>query len=303
VLELTFRRGDTVAYTFAWDYRGFGTVPFAPGRQGIRDAAAEDARRAVISAVWSAHREDGFAAEGAFHDVDAAEFVTRLVPALEVEGVRVVVAGRRKTYRELTGEPEITVTTVESTDPDWFDLGVLVRIDGRTIPFEPLFTALSTGRKKLLLVDGSYFSLNHRALDHLRELIDEAGDLDEWETGPRISRAQIDLWEDFEDLADQAIPAVSWRATAEGLRRTTGVPSVAVPTGLHADLRPYQKEGLGSAGSSPTTWDSGRRCSCWPWSRMPRRRGRRVPSWSWCRRPCCRRGVRRRRGSPRGSAS
>ncbi len=132
----------------------------------------------------------------------------------------------------------------ESSDPDWFDLGILIKIDGRTIPFEPLFTALSKGRKKLLLVDGSYFSLNHRALDRLRELIDESGALDEWETGPRISRYQTDLWEEFEDLADEAIPAVSWRATADGLRAATSVPPVAVPSGITAELRPYQKEGL-----------------------------------------------------------
>ncbi|MFC0716154.1 DNA/RNA helicase, partial [Cellulomonas biazotea] len=164
--------------------------------------------------------------------------MTRVVPALEAEGVEVEVSGRRKTYRELAGEPEITVSTVESTDPDWFDLGVIVRIDGRNIPFEPRFTALSAGRRKLLLVDGSYFSLNHPALDRLRDLLDEAGDLDEWETGPRISRHQTDLWEEFEDLADEALPAVSWRATAEGLRSATAVPAVPIPPGLTAHLRP-----------------------------------------------------------------
>lgn len=244
VLRLSFRRGDTVSFAFEWDYRGFGSVPLSSGAQAVRDRAAEDAGRERLQAVWAAHRDDRLVDEGAFHDVEAAEFVTRLVPALEAEGVTVAVAGRRPTYRELTGEPEITVTTVESTDPDWFDLGVLVRIDGRTIPFEPLFAALSTGRRKLLLVDGSYFSLAHPALDRLRELIDEAGDLDEWETGPRISRYQTDLWEEFEDLADEALPAVSWRATADGLRRATGVPEVPVPHGLHAVLRPYQKQGL-----------------------------------------------------------
>ena len=244
VLRLSFRRGDTVAYAFDWDYPGFGSVPFVPDGRAVRDLVAEQARQEALRAVWRDARGGEFAPQGAFHDVDAAEFVTRVVPALEAEGVRVVVAGRRPTYRELTGEPEITVTTVESTDPDWFDLGVLVRIDGRSIPFEPLFTALSRGRRKLLLADGSYFSLNHRALDRLRELIDEAGDLDEWETGPRLSRYQTDLWEEFEDLADEALPAVSWRATAEGLRHAGGVPPVSVPAGLSAELRPYQKQGL-----------------------------------------------------------
>ncbi|MBP5802084.1 DEAD/DEAH box helicase family protein [Microbacterium maritypicum] len=244
VIALSFRRGDTVTYTLEWEYRGFGRVPFSPSGDAVRDIAAEDALRDTLRTVWREHLGEELSATGSFHDVAAAEFVTRTVPALEAEGVTVSVEGRRKSYHELTGEPEITVSTVESSDPDWFDLGILVKIDGRTIPFEPLFTALSKGRKKLLLVDGSYFSLNHRALDRLRELIDESGALDEWETGPRISRYQTDLWEEFEDLADEAIPAVSWRATADGLRAATSVPPVAVPSGITAELRPYQKEGL-----------------------------------------------------------
>jgi len=103
----------------------------------VRDIAAEDVLRDALQSVWTERLGEELRPTGSFHDVAAAEFVTRVVPALEVEGVTVVVSGLRKSYHELTGEPEITVSTVESTDPDWFDLGVLVKIDGRTIPFEP----------------------------------------------------------------------------------------------------------------------------------------------------------------------
>lgn len=244
VLQLSFHRGDTVKYTFEWDYRGFGRVPFPLSSHAVRDSEAEDTIRDSVQAVWTEQLGEELGPTGAFHDVAAAEFVTRIVPVLEADGVIVEVSGRRKSYHELTGEPEITVTTVESTDPDWFDLGVLVKIDGRTIPFGPLFTALSKGKRKLLLSDGGYFSLSHHALDRLRELIEESGELDEWETGPRISRYQTDLWEEFEDLADEALPAVTWRAIADGLRRATSVPAIPVPRGITAELRPYQKEGL-----------------------------------------------------------
>ncbi|MFF7292539.1 SNF2-related protein [Microbacterium sp. NPDC008134] len=244
VLRLAFHRGDTVRFAFEWGYLGFGRVPFEDSAHGVRDRAAEIALLGPVAAVWQQTTGEALSQAGAFHDVEAAEFVTHLVPRLEIEGVAVEVSGRRKTYQELTGEPEVTVSTVESSDPDWFDLGVLVRIDGRLIPFEPLFTALTKGRKKLLLVDGSYFSLQHPALDRLRELLEEAAELDEWETGPRISRHQTDLWEEFEDLADQALPAVSWRATAEGLRASTGVPPARMPQGITAELRAYQKEGF-----------------------------------------------------------
>lgn len=245
VLTLAYEAGDVVNYAFEWSYRGFGTFPIGvPGTSAVRDAAAEAALRVEIERVWAAHSHTRFAATGGFHDVDAADFVSSVVPALEAIGVAVARTGARKEYRELTGAPEVKVTTLETTDADWFDLGIIVTIDGRTIPFGPLFTALSRGRKKLLLADGGYFSLAHPALDRLRELIEEAGELDEWETGPRISRYQTDLWEEFEDLADEAQPAVTWRSTAEGLRSATGVPETAVPESVRAELRPYQKHGF-----------------------------------------------------------
>ncbi|WP_223624801.1 DEAD/DEAH box helicase [Microbacterium sp. EST19A] len=244
VLNVAFERGDVVSYSFLWAYRGFGTVPFAPGSGAVRDPEAEAVRRSALEAVWQEHTTKRFTPSGSFHDIDAAAFVAQIVPAFEAVGVTVETTGTRKEYRELTGAPEVTVSTVETTDSDWFDLGIIVRIDGRSIPFGPLFTALSRGKKKLLLSDGGYFTLSHPALDRLRELIDEAGELAEWETGPRISRYQTDLWEEFEDLADEAQPAVSWRSMAEGLRQATGVPETPVPASLRAELRPYQKSGF-----------------------------------------------------------
>lgn len=243
-LVVSHHPGDTVRYAFTWAYRGFGRYPFASTADAVRDEEAESARRAEVESAWTEATGARFEGSGEFHDVEAAEFVTHIVPALEKRGIKSVISGRRKTYTELSGVPEITVSTVESTDPDWFDLGVLVKIDGRSIPFTPLFTALSMRRTKLLLVDGSYFSLAHPALDTLRELIDEATELTEWETGPRISRYQTDLWEEFEDLADEALPATSWRAVADGLRTATEVPPATLPEGLHAELRPYQKAGF-----------------------------------------------------------
>ncbi len=86
-----------------------------------------------------------------------------MVPALEgIDGVVVVVHRTPEgVSRADRAEPEIAVSTVESTDPDWFELGVVVTIDGHRIPFTPLFTALALRRKKMLLSDGHWFSLAH----------------------------------------------------------------------------------------------------------------------------------------------
>lgn len=243
-LVVTHRPADRIDYSFEWTYRGYGRFGFDPTPDAVRDEIAEQTARRDVVQLWESATGEAFSPSGAFRDVDAAEFATHVVPALQSQGIAVVVTGKPKTYQELSGAPQITVSTVESTDADWFDLGVIVKIDGRSIPFAPLFTALSMRRTKLLLVDGSWFSLAHPALDTLRELIDEATELAEWETGPRISRYQTDLWEEFEDLADEAIPATTWRATAEGLRQASGVPQTPVPDGLQAELRQYQRAGF-----------------------------------------------------------
>ena len=245
IVGVGFRPEHTVDVRLEWEYAGLGRFPFGSDADRERDEAAETDLRARADAAWRASGIDAPPASQTLRGIEAAEFVARTVPALEaVDGVRIERAGASRRYTELTGDPEITVSTVESSDPDWFDLGVIVTIDGRRIPFAPLLTALTRRRTKLLLADGRYFSLGHPALDRLRELLDEAATLAEWETSPRINRHQVDLWADFEDLADQAEPAVSWRATAQGLRDVQRIEPTPVPTGLTAELRPYQHAGF-----------------------------------------------------------
>lgn len=243
VLDVRFLPSHRLEYELAWRY---GEHPPVPEGQHAADGdpSAEEAIRERLRGLWHEYSPVPFSARDALSGLVAAEFAARLLPRLDGEhGIEVRISGERPHYRELSGDPRIAVTTVESTDPDWFDLGFVVTIDGRRIPFATLFTALSLGRKKVLLSDGAYFSLTHPSLQRLRDLIDEAGDLDEWETGPRLSRYQTALWSDFEDLADEAEPAVTWRETIAGLRNADGVPTAPVPPDVRAELRPYQRAG------------------------------------------------------------
>ena len=198
-------------------------------------------------------RSDPAAASVTLAGLPAAEYTDKTLPRLDsVDGVRVDLVGEKPDYRELTGTPQLIVTTVETEKRDWFDLGVLVKIDGRSIPFNPIFTALAKGRKKLLLIDNSYLSLTQPVFDRLRDLIEEARGLQEWETGLRINRHQASLWSDFEDLADETEQALSWRAAVGGLLRlergdSTGAAlprATPLPAGLKTTLRPYQVAGF-----------------------------------------------------------
>ncbi|MFE6254601.1 DEAD/DEAH box helicase [Agromyces sp. NPDC057865] len=179
---------------------------------------------------------------------DAAEFTVERMPRLERLAergpLRIDVRGIRPDYRRAEGEPRLTVTAVESLKADWFDLGVQLTVDGRPVPFQRLFTALAKGRRRLLLVDKTYLSLADPLFDPLRELIEEAGTVAEWETGTLpIHRSRAGLWADFEDLAHEAEPAVAWRRIVEGLSHG-GVEELPPPEGLALPLRPYQLAGF-----------------------------------------------------------
>jgi superfamily II DNA or RNA helicase len=236
------------------------TVSFQPKQavrldwqwQGERDEAAEDTLldRVTTEVPGLAPPEPGAPAV-TLTGLAAAEYTDKTLPRLDtVDGVRVRLEGEKPDYRELTGTPHLTVTTLETDKRDWFDLGVLVHIDGRSIPFNPIFTALAKHKKKLLLSDDSYLSLTQPVFDRLRDLIEEARSLQEWETGLRINRHQASLWSDFEDLADETEQAVSWRTAVGGLLQLErGDPAALpratpLPAGLTATLRPYQVAGF-----------------------------------------------------------
>ena len=243
VLTAIFSAKHTLSLAWDWEYTEGTTVSRMPlyataHDSGLRDLQTEhviaDRARAITSLE-----------DQTLVGLDAAEFTDKVLPGIEaVDGVRLDVTGERPDYRELTEPPKLKITTVETDQRDWFDLGVIVTIDGQKIPFGPLFKALSKGQTKLLLVDNSYLSLKQPAFEQLHELIEEARALAEWDTGLRISRYQSSLWEDLEDLADESEQAASWQAAVSGLRDLETVEPAPLPAGIQATLRPYQLDGF-----------------------------------------------------------
>ena len=244
-VAVAYRDDESVEYALDWVYPGGIRAAYGTPADDERDSRAEGEIAGRFDTTWAERADLPVTAREVLRDADAAAFATRVLPALDLlDDVRVVTRGTVPAFRELRGDPALTITAVPSPDRDWFDLGIVVVIDGRTIPFGTLFTALSRGRTRIKLSDGAWFSLAHPALQRLRDLLEEAAELDEWETGPRIPRRHLALWSDFEDLADESTAAVEWRDLARALRDVASVPAVDTPPGFRAELRPYQREGL-----------------------------------------------------------
>lgn len=159
---------------------------------------------------------------------------------------------------ELLADPQIIVSGSPDAGTDWFDLHIEVTVDGEKVPFEPLFAALVRGNDVLLLDSGSWFKLDHPALQRLRELIEESRELAPPQAGQaRLNRHQLGLFQEVADLGVADEQAESWAAAVARLAGRTldsATDDLPVPASLHATLRPYQHAGFVWLS---TLWDVG----------------------------------------------
>jgi superfamily II DNA or RNA helicase len=261
VVFLTFGAGDRLDVSWYWEYsaprrsypvitRRQLTAASAADYAQLRDLEHEDAVVTEVEKLLAETHETGSALDRItdveLDDADTADFVVNVLPGLEeIEHVKVITRGKRQPYRELGGEPNVKITSVESEKNDWFDLGFQITIDGRPVPFVKLYKALARGTKKIKLSDDSFLSLNRPIFDRLKALLAEADLIAEWEPeAPKISRMHVGLWSEFEDLADESEPAVTWRESARALTDFDHLPAIEVPHLNGAMLRPYQVQGF-----------------------------------------------------------
>lgn len=247
VVVATYQPDDVVVVDSEVDYGPGGIDDYA------RDMAAEaqlrtEALKVLTKHGWDElepHRSNGGLMSHTLEGLATVDFVRRGIPALEqIPHVRVLDVGKRPVYKELTEAPELTVTTVESDKNDWFDLGLMITVGDRRIPYADILRALSAGQKRMLMSDKTYVSLDQPLFHHLRSLIEEANMLKENPKDPlRITRYQVNLWDELAGLATEASGPDSWHAAIAGLADGAGADAM-VPDGVEATLRPYQVEGF-----------------------------------------------------------
>jgi hypothetical protein len=195
--------------------------------------------------LWT--RERRLAETAELTGMEALEFATEVLPALRADaGVDVTVVGTPTAYRQTTSAPQISFTARDGRESDWFDLGVTVTMDGQLVPFSTLFQALSAGRTRLVLLSGTWFSLQRPEFEQLRLLIEEARALREVPgDGVQISRFQAGLWEQLLGLGVLEEQSDRWTREVRGLIDAEHGEAPPVPAGLAAELRPYQRDGYG----------------------------------------------------------
>jgi SNF2-related domain/Helicase conserved C-terminal domain len=247
VLRAAYSGGHDVEVSWEWAYQVGDSelrTPLGADAAGFRDLAAE-AR--LLAALDLPTDLPGLGGLTQLHGLDTMAFTTEVLPLLSArDEVRVEVSGHRPDYREAGDSLRIGLSAGElDGEPDWFDLGITVTVEGREVPFAELFVALASGQSHLLLPDGAYFSLDKPELAALARLIDEARALQDRPDGPlRISRYQAGLWEELAGLGAVTRQARVWQRQVKGLLSVSEIGRTEPPAALRALLRPYQLSGF-----------------------------------------------------------
>lgn len=251
--------GMELGFSVGYDLGGGLVIPYDDAAAGaVRDPRAEsdlvahlDLLDLVPGARFSYGRGIGVPAEWmvtfdriSLVGLAATEFAEKVLPRFDAEP-RIVVsrAVDLLSYQEAGQAASIEVRARER-DNDWFDLHVVVRVAEHEVPFARLFSALSRGDEILILDDGMWFRLDQPELQRLRDLIAEARELDDRPPadGARINRFHVSMFEDLASLTD-AYGVHLWQervAAAGGI----DLSERSLPSGLTAQLRPYQRAGF-----------------------------------------------------------
>ncbi len=280
--SVRYRQGDGWRH-FGVDESLLGAGDLRDGSLERELLAALDLPYADLPQLADPDRPRRPAAHALLGGAHAAPFVHDVLPRLVEQGVVVETSGDVVDYRPAEEEPEVTVSTTATETSDWFDLHVQVRVDGELVEFEQLFVALSQDAEFLVLDTGVYVPLDNPVLDRLRDLIEEARSLQDEDRPQqlRLSRVQTALWDELTQVAAVMEQADAWQATVRALATsgdaapaertavggpaTDGAPALSVPvasvppasvpgpavvpdvpdhpTGLRAELRPYQRDG------------------------------------------------------------
>lgn len=255
-----------------------------PGEEGgeVRDERFEARVLRSVRAILAAHPALSGLEERRIEGWETRELLSAILPKLRrVSAVQVRFNGTPPQFVEAT-DALIEITVSEGNSRDWFGLGIAVKVNNWTVPFAQIFEALDRGADRILLGNGTYFSLRRPEFKTLRTLIAEARELDDAGGELRINRHQAGLFSELESLAASVHTTARWDAQVrsllelvEGLedaeesteensekgtekaldKGTQGFPSPQkasrrviaqrpVPIGLQATLRPYQVEGF-----------------------------------------------------------
>ncbi len=210
-----------------------------------------------LTAIGESHDAAGVAAAASWATLcsgvdltlaEAAVLIGELLPQLDCsDSLTIEVDQSAPDFRAAENAPQLEFSSGdgELVRNDWFDLSIALQIDGQQAPIAEVIAELALGATHMLLPNGVYFRLDTPELLRLRDLIDEARALGEFE-GDKVNAGSRNatLWEELLALGVVDKQMANWRESLARLTAARPPVPVDVPDGLDATLRDYQRDGL-----------------------------------------------------------
>ncbi|MDF0588886.1 SNF2-related protein [Tsukamurella sp. 8F] len=237
-------------YTVGDDTRDY---PLGSEPAGLADAVGQ---QRVTRAMLNALKESGVAidhSKGFYRGTEAALWLAEVAPVLTTVPDLALEVTDDPVFKwaESGATVSLNVDDAGGESMDWFDLEVTVEVDGESVPFRDVFTAVAAGQDTIVTPGGLLTRIDGERFDRLRELIGEARELPT-RGRPKarggagsftISRFQAGLVEDIAEIADAASFDEGWSRRV-GALAAGEIDRQDPPTKLQAELRPYQRDGL-----------------------------------------------------------
>ena len=185
-LRLVYGPGHRLHLAWSFRYDLGGAAQHVPlddgGATAARDPAAEAALLRALTlpaeapaALWTARPRGRAGRHRRAARPGRRVFTEEVLPALRDQGVVVEIEGEaRSTGAPTPRRSSASPPSDSADDPDWFDLGVSVELDGEDVPFDALFVGPRPRREPPRAAHRHVLRLDRPELDQLRQLIDEA---------------------------------------------------------------------------------------------------------------------------------
>lgn len=173
---------------------------------------------------------------------DALDFLIDHLPAFEAEGVDV--HGRDSLVSLGVQHRTVTPAVRVRSGIDWFGIDVTLSAGEHDLDVSDVIRAWRSGARYLRLDDGEvarlpvdWLNRHATALIDLQELGERDDEHEVWKVDKALAPTLADL------VSEHAAADAAWQGFVERLMNFEGVEQQPLPSGLDAELRPYQRFG------------------------------------------------------------
>ena len=168
------------------------------------------------------------------------DWLLEKIPELAQHGFEIYGEDKLNKLRVRRARPQAKITV--SSGIDWFDLQLVVDVEGLQVSIAEIQKALEENRRFIKLADGSFVKIPDswlRQFSHLLKIGERVQD-----DTLRLSRVHVSLIDTLAEQVDEIHADPDFLGMLDRLRDFKGIAEIEPPKGLRGELREYQRAGL-----------------------------------------------------------